>query len=126
MIRFPYATHFQPPFPMLQLRLGNEKRGSQTETVNGLIDTGADSSLVPLSILRQIRAPAVMDKRLRSHWGEWRVVQMFVVDVELGNRKLTSMLVVGDELGEEIVIGRDLLNRLRLHLNGPANLTELQ
>ncbi len=125
-MKFPYDIHFQPPFPVLPIRLSNEQRGNPTETLMALVDTGADGSLVPLSILRQIRAPAVMDKRLRSHWGEWRAVQMFVVDVELVNRKLPSVLVVGDELGEEVVIGRNLLNRLRLLLDGPAQLTELQ
>jgi hypothetical protein len=33
--------------------------------------------------------------------------------------------VVGDEQGEEIVLGRNVLNRLRLLLDGPSRLTEI-
>jgi len=33
--------------------------------------------------------------------------------------------VVGDELGEETVLGRNVLNQLRVLLDGPAALTQL-
>lgn len=38
---------------------------------------------------------------------------------------LPGVYVVGDDLGEEIVLGRDVLNRLRLLLDGPAALMQL-
>lgn len=124
-MKYPYATHFQPAIPMLAIRLENEARGLQTEFLNALLDTGADGTLVPLDYLRQIRAPAVMDRRLRSHWGEWRAVQVFVVNIKLADRRLVNVLVVGDEQGDEIILGRDVLNKLRLLLDGPANQIEL-
>jgi len=48
-----------------------------------------------------------------------------VVDLELDGLRLPSIFVVGDEQGDEIVLGRNVLNKLRLFLDGPANLTEI-
>ena len=63
---------------------------------------------------------------IRSHWGEWRSVQLFLVDIELNGLTLPGMFVVGDETGDEIVLGRNVLNKLHLVLEGPAQLTEIR
>lgn len=38
----------------------------------------------------------------------------------LENRTFASILVVADDVGEDVIIGRDLLNRLRFLYDGPA------
>jgi hypothetical protein len=38
---------------------------------------------------------------------------------------LPGIEVVGDDLGNEILLGRDVLNRLRLLLDGPAEMSKL-
>ena len=125
-MKFPYAAHYQPPFPVLELRLHNEEQSRHTDLLAALIDTGADGTLIPISYLRQMLAPALTTQRLRSHWGEWRAVQQFAIDIEIAGRRLANVFVVGDEQGDEIVLGRNVLNRLRLFLDGVANETELQ
>ena len=37
----------------------------------------------------------------------------------IGELTLSGITVVGDELGDETVLGRNVLNRLRLLLDGP-------
>jgi hypothetical protein len=50
-------------------------------------------------------------------------VQQFAVEIELVgmNIKIPNLFVVGDDLGDEIILGRDFINKLRLQLDGPAN-----
>jgi len=48
-----------------------------------------------------------------------------VIDLELGDLRLPGVFVVGDEQGDEIVLGRNVLNKLRLLLDGPANITNI-
>lgn len=124
-MKFPYAVLYQPPFPALTVRFRNEEQSLQTDSLDALLDTGSDGTLVPITYLRQILAPALTDTRIRSHWGEWRPVQLFVVDLELANRRLANIFVVGDEQGSEIVLGRNVLNWLQMLLDGPASLTDL-
>jgi predicted aspartyl protease len=125
-MKYPYDTSYEPSFPAVQVALYNNDESLRTTANKALIDTGSDGSLVPISYLQEILAPAITDTRIRSHWGEWRSVQLFVVDLEMDNLRLPNIFVVGDEQGDEIVLGRDVLNKLRLLLDGPANVTDVQ
>jgi predicted aspartyl protease len=87
--------------------------------LSGLVDTGADGTIVPQSFLDEIGAPLVDSKRIRSHWGEWRQVLMFSVDMGIDGLHFPAIEVVGDEVGSDIILGRNVLNRLSLVLNGP-------
>jgi len=124
-MKCPYDTSYQPPFPVVRVVFHNSEEGLRTAAENALLDTGSDGSLVPIAYLRQVFAPALTDTRIRSHWGEWRSAQLFVVDIELDGLRLPGVFVVGDEQGDEIVLGRNVLNKLRLLLDGPANVTEI-
>lgn len=124
-MKYPYNKNYQPAFPSLEIVLHNSEDGLHTVVQNALLDTGADGTLVPITFLQDILAPALSDTRIRSHWGEWRPVQLFLVDIQLDNLKLPNIFVIGDEQGDEIILGRNVLNKLRLWLDGPANLTNL-
>lgn len=124
-MKYPYDANYEPPFPAVQVILHNSEEGLHTTTQNALLDTGSDGTLVPINYLQEILAPVITDTRLRSHWGEWRSVQLFVVDIELDNLRLPNIFVVGDEQGDEIILGCNILNKLRLLLDGPANSTEV-
>jgi len=124
-VKYPYSTSYRPPFPVMRVVLRNADEGLRTAPEDALLDTGSDGSLVPISRLQQILAPAIADTNIRSHWGEWRPAQLFVVDIELNGVTLPDIFVVGNEIGNEIVLGRNVLNKLRLVLDGPAHITEM-
>ena len=114
-----YLDSFFPPMPALVLRFGYPDEALITEPAPAIIDTGADGSLVPQVLLDQIGAPIVDSKRIRSHWGEWRQVLVFAVDIGIEDFRLAAVEVVGDDQGSEVILGRNVLNRLRLLLDGP-------
>ena len=114
-----YLDSFFPPMPALVIRFGYPDEALITEPVPAIIDTGADGSLVPQVLLDQIGAPIVDSKRIRSHWGEWRQVLVFAVDIGIEDFRLAAVEVVGDDQGSEVILGRNVLNRLRLLLDGP-------
>ena len=125
-MKHPYDTSYQPPCPALSVVLTNSEEGLRTAVQSALADTGSDGTLVPVALLEDISAPALTETRIRSHWGEWRSVQLFLVDIELNGLILPSAFVVGDEEGDEVVLGRNVLNKLYLALDGPAQLTEIR
>jgi hypothetical protein len=88
----------------------------------GFVDSGADGSIVPIAYLEEIHAPPTVEKSIRSQWGERRTVILYLVDVQVGTITLPGIEVVGDELAHEIILGRDILNRLRVLLDGPRHL----
>ena len=111
--------------PVLEIQLGYPEETLTLGPLTAIVDTGADGTLVPQSLVDEIGAPFVDDVRIRSHWGEWRNTQMFTVDVGIGELRLAAVEVVGDDQDTEIILGRNILNRLRLLLDGPAGQVEV-
>jgi hypothetical protein len=62
---------------------------------------------------------------IRSQWRERYSVMLYLVDIQIGNLTLPGIEVVGDELSDEIVLGRNVLNRLRVLLDGPGETVEI-
>lgn len=40
--------------------------------------------------------------------------------MRIGGRTFSSILVVADDMGDQVILGRDLLTRLRFFYDGPA------
>ncbi len=127
-MKYAHDNAYEPPFPAIEIVLHNNDEDSRTTTLPALLDTGADGSFVPLSYLREILALPLTDGRVRSHWGEWRSVQLFVVEIELKGLNLSfpSVFVVGDDVGDEIILGRNFINNIRLSINGPDGFTDIR
>ena len=111
---------------MAEIWLARLNGALEVGPVPALLDTGADASLVPLAYLDQLRLKPVRQQSLRSQWGERRSVGIFQVELRIGDSlHLPWMEVVGDELGDEVLLGRNVLNRLRIMLNGPGQIVEI-
>ncbi|MGH2521395.1 MAG: retroviral-like aspartic protease family protein [Anaerolineales bacterium] len=92
--------------------------------LQALLDTGADGTIIPIHHLRTIGARRAFEAKLHSQWGERRSVFLYLVDLRIGDVALPGIYVVGDEVGQENVLGRNVLNRLKLLLDGPALSTQ--
>jgi len=114
---FEYDSRYQPPAPVTKIWLSYPEKTPSVGPLLALIDTGADGTLAPIAVLEKLNAPMIDLVRIRSQWGEWRYVEMFTVDLTIGDILLPAIEVVGIE-EDEIVLGRNVLNRLILLLNG--------
>ena len=117
---FDYDTDYFPPAPVVELTFSSAVTDSSTPQLRAFVDSGADATIVPKSILDEIQATFADDAYLRSQWGERRRVRLYVVDVRIGEWTLPGVTIVGDERSSELIVGRDVLNRLRVLLDGPA------
>ncbi len=120
-----YNHDYFSPIPVLQVRFSTPEWELYTESLRAIVDTGADGTLVPIKHLQKIGASVEGHSGLRSQWGERRPVNLYLVDVEIEKLTLPGVWVVGDEVGDEIVLGRNVLNRLRLLLDGTLTTTEI-
>lgn len=122
---YPYSRQFVSPFPILPVILRRVEGGVATATMTALVDTGADFTLAPLTYLRQLQIPQSYQTNVRSHWGELTSVNVHIVDLEVAGELLPAIDVVADRRGKEIILGRDVLNRLILLLDGIRQQTDV-
>ena len=124
MTEFPYNTTYEPALPVCQVVLSTESNQEGVE-LTAVLDTGADGTIVPVRYLEEIDAHPVFETGLRSQWGERRTVFSYLVNLRIGNMAFPGVYAVGDDLGDDFVLGRDVLNRMRLLFDGPETLTQL-
>jgi hypothetical protein len=84
------------------------------------MDTGADASIMPMNHLMQIGARERAPGWLRGITGERMQVSLYFVDIRIGEITLPGIRVAGAQSLDEALIGRDVLNRLAVLLDGPA------
>jgi len=119
-----YDATYDPPIPVCNVTLIAPATNQRAE-LTAIVDTGADGTIIPIQHLQRIEARRAYEASMRSQWGERRSVFLYVVDLKIGELTLPGVYVVGDELGDETVLGRNVLNELRLLLDGPEELMTL-
>jgi predicted aspartyl protease len=84
-----------------------------------IVDTGADVTMLPLNLLTSLGEGSIGLAYLRSAWGARTSVQLFIVDLQVEAIVLPGITVAATEQTTEAILGRDVLNRLVLVLDGP-------
>ena len=122
MNSFPYSQEYTPAAPVIPVRLAVMEEGRSIGPYTALADTGADGTFVPTRLLEELGTVPIYSTTVRSYLGEKvHRAEIHLVDLILfGNVRLPGIEVVSDDWGEgQIVVGRNVLNKLTIHLNGP-------
>jgi len=121
---FDYNFAYSPSAPFVTLEVG---AGSTTAglTLSAMIDSGADATLLPLPLLKRLRAPRLDTRILRTVTGVRTPVSLFRVWLRIGPAHLRNVHAIGIETTEGAILGRDVLNQLIVTLNGLAAVTEI-
>lgn len=119
MIQYRYNRQVLPPAPFVYVELRRPESKSMPVQAPAQIDTGADRTSIPASIvdaldLRTIRETVVLGYGNIPH-------EVRTVDVEVGFHGGAAMtLEVYCSPDEEcVLLGRDWLNRFKVVLDGP-------
>lgn len=112
------------PLPIVPITLQDET-GQKTELLNAIVDTGADGTVVPLQVLRQAGfRPNRQRKLIRTASATQppEVALGYSLTLILGSLTLAEVDVYGSREFSEVILGRNVLNRLQFTYDGP-NLT---
>lgn len=122
-----YSKEYSPAAPVLPANITIPGETLDSEVVLALVDTGADGTFVPTFILEEMDAPMLYMTNVRSHFGEsLQRVSVHKVDIILfGSIRLPGVEVVADDWGDQIILGRNALNMLKLQLNGKSETINL-
>jgi predicted aspartyl protease len=82
-----------------------------------LVDTGADCTLVPAPIVRQLGLPRIDVIGVSGVGGGRGRATVHAASVEFGGVRLVARIVA---FADEAILGRDVLNQAVMGLDGPG------
>lgn len=121
----PYSTEHYPPAPVLDVFLSLTDSYDWHGPIQAEIDSGADVTIVPWSIVALLGAPAIDEIAVVSQWRDRHVMRLFQADLRIGEILLPSIDVASDRLSRDLLLDRNVLNRLDLRLEGPKLRTHI-
>jgi len=122
-----YSGDYFPSAPVLPVGIVTPGESANRHEA-ALVDTGADGTFVPTKLLEELDAPISYVTNARSHLGDMLYrVSVHNVDVILFDSiRLPGIEVAADDWGDRIILGRNVLNLLEIHLRGPAQTVAMQ
>jgi hypothetical protein len=127
----PFDTARFPPAPIISLQISAPQQPPQMPPLSALIDTRSDFSLCPLQILIDIDVPESRSATMRGMWSQRHSTTLYFVDIHLPIGILPGIEITSVDESEqlfeqgEVILGRNVLNKLYLLLDGPNMQTAL-
>lgn len=118
---FSYDAAYEPPAPVLPFLAGAPDGSGPRVLLRALVDTGADITVVPSWLPRRLDLRAIDAVSVSTPTGAGRV-PLVAVSVRVADAERTIHALA---LGEEPLVGRDLLGEWVLTLDGPATRLDL-
>ena len=112
-----YDTSVQPPAPFIEFEVASPQDSTQRRLAQGLLDTGAEVSVLPVEILTALQIPKASSMSVEAWDGSPTLVTTYIVTLGIADARLDSIEVVAAPMPYAI-LGRDVLNHFILTLNG--------
>lgn len=127
MIIESYHATFEPPAPVLQVSLTFMDVSAVIGPVMAMIDTGADGTFVPSALLSAMGSPIEQFATVRSHLGD-QVFEVAIHRIDLvisSTIRLPGIEVISNDWDDFVILGRNVLNRLTILLDGIKQMTRV-
>ena len=119
----PYNPSLDPPAPFIIIKISPLNQATPNMILDCLVDTGAEVSLIPQRLVTELNLTPADAMIVEGFDGERRQLPLFPVDVVVETVSLPGLEVVAYPV-EHAILGRDIINRFRLLLDGPAQILE--
>lgn len=121
---YDYDRSYNPSMPIAQVEIWHGTT-SPPLALNAIIDSGADATMLPMTYLQQIGARIHDHVWLHGVTAYRTEVDLYTISLRVAGYTRHDLSVVGDPSGQDVILGRDLLNDLQVTLNGLAGVVEI-
>ncbi len=117
-MKVPYNTSLNPPAPFLPVRISN-LADSEPVTIPAKIDSGADITAVPIQLIGQLNLALAGEIQVEGYDGHPSTINCYDIILQVEHLRVEGLLVIAFN-EDYLLLGRDVLNLLKLLLDGPA------
>ncbi len=125
MPRYKYQQLLRPPAPFVHVALRNPLSSVELREVAAQLDTAADRTLLPSSLVQALGLPKIGRIAVGGVGGTVQKMPTYPVLLAIHGLGERSIAVVADEEEPWVILGRDVLNAHRILLDGPKLALEI-
>ena len=125
MIRYAYLPQLNPPAPFINVVLQNPVDGTELRNLPAQLDTAADRTILPGTLVKALGLPQVGTVRLGGFGGATFTLPVYAVNLGLHDLPVRLLKVAAHSEESWILLGRDVLNSFRVLLDGPQLALEI-
>ena len=125
MIRYQYLAQIRPPAPFIYVAIRNPITGAAQLDVTAQRDTAADRTVIPASLVTSLVLPQIGAIAIGGVGGIVLSMPSYPIEVSIHQLGVVNVEVVASSEENWILLGRDVLNTLRVLLDGPQLAVEL-
>ena len=107
-----------PPAPLAQVTIANVMQRRRHRNAPALLDTGSDITAIPRSLASEIQIYPIGQIHLEDVQAQTQKVLTYAVQLTIADLMISRLEVILTGL-DYVILGRDVLNRLYVLLNGP-------
>ena len=122
--RYRYSSS-TPPGPAVLLNLAHPVSGQRLEDVSALVDSGADQSVIPERIVEALGLLQIDQEIVRGFDGSSQILATYLVVLQIRDLAPVEIEVLASSRVPYAVVGRDVLNRYKVVLDGPGSVMSI-
>jgi len=126
VIRYKYVPILAPPAPFVNAVVRCPTTGRQAENVPAQVDTGADRTVLPRSVVTALELVQVGQFLCEGFGSQIMELPLYLVEVRLHDLPPVLVRAALGEREQWVLLGRDVLNAHRLLLDGPQLALEIE
>jgi hypothetical protein len=125
MTRYAYNRQITPPAPFVHVSLRCVETSKTVDDLPAQLDTAADRTVIPGPLIEQLGLVPLDELPVTAFGGQRLLVTTYLVEMTLRNQVPLPVEVFAHPEEPFVLLGRDVLNRHRLLLDGPSQVLEI-
>lgn len=119
MTRYSYSPLGNHPAPFVHVNLSGPKGGTELADLPAQLDSGADRTVVPWNAVEHLGLVQLDEITVGAFNMTLAVLPTFLVRLTIRQQAPVTLEVAGARNESWVLLGRDVLNRYRIVLDGP-------
>ncbi len=125
MIRYSYNRQLVPPAPFIHVAVRCIETGREIGQSPAQLDTAADRTVLPESFVESLGLLPLDELPIEGFGGQVLLLPTYRVQIGIHDLPPVMIEVIAHTAEPFVLLGRDVLNHLRVLLDGPQGLLEI-